>query len=119
MTKHTFTEEELQVSPFDAAKYLTDEADIAEYLAVSLEDPNPDVFLTALGNVVRAHGMTQLSKETGLAREALYRTFQPGKDPHFSTIVKIMRAIGIQLTLPRTSKRTKAQPARRRQPAKV
>jgi len=60
-------------APFDAADYLDDEETIAEYITAALEDPNPDVFLTAVRDVARARGMTQLAKDTGLGRESLYK----------------------------------------------
>jgi DNA-binding phage protein len=36
--------------PFDAAAYLDDDAVIVEYLSAAAEDPNPDVFVAALGD---------------------------------------------------------------------
>ncbi len=41
-------------APFDAVDYLDDEETVAEYLAAALEDPNPDVFLTAVQDAARA-----------------------------------------------------------------
>ncbi len=76
-----FTSEETEVTPYDAAEFLDSEEAIAEYLAESLEDPDPDIFLKALGAVLRAKGVANVAKETGLAREALYRTCQSGKKP--------------------------------------
>jgi DNA-binding phage protein len=38
-------------APFDAADYLDNDEVIAEYLTAAIEDPNPDVFLAALGDV--------------------------------------------------------------------
>ena len=64
-------------APFDAADYLDDEETIAEYITAALEDPNPDVFLTAVRDVARARGMTQLAKDTGLGRESLYKALRP------------------------------------------
>jgi probable addiction module antidote protein len=58
---------------FDAADYLDDEETIAEYLTAALEDPDPDVFLTAVRDVARAKGMTQLAKDAGLAARAFTR----------------------------------------------
>ncbi len=40
--------------PFDAAAYLDNDAVIAEYLSAAAEDPNPEVFVAALGDVARA-----------------------------------------------------------------
>jgi probable addiction module antidote protein len=117
--KNLFDPEEIAVTPYDAAEFLDSEETITQYLAVSLEDPDPDIFLKALGNVLRAKGVATIAKETGLAREALYRTCQSGKKPHFDTILRITRAIGIPLGFPAPShpgiigKKTH-QPKRRR-----
>jgi len=46
-----------QFAPFDAADYLDDEATIAAYISATLEDPNPDVFLTAMRDVARVRGV--------------------------------------------------------------
>ncbi len=40
--------------PFDAARYLKDEAAIAEYMTAVLETDDPDLLLLALGDVARA-----------------------------------------------------------------
>ncbi len=87
------------IREFDASRYLNDEETIAEYLAASLEDPDPDAFLTALGDVAKARGITQLAKDTGLRRESLYKTFSSGKKPQFDTIRKITKALGLSLLI--------------------
>lgn len=87
----------VNVSRFDAAPYLDGEEMMAAYLAAAMEDPNPDVFLTALSDVARARGMAQLAKDTGLGRESLYKTLSPGSKPRFDTIMKITRALGVPL----------------------
>ena len=89
------------VREFDAARYLEDEETMAAYLAVCLEDSNPDVFLAALGDVAKAKGIAQLAKDTGLSRESLYKTFSAGTKPRFETIWKITRALGIPLAVGR------------------
>jgi len=68
----------VKFAPFDAADYLDNEETIAEYITAALEDPNPDVFLTAVRDVACARGMTQLAKGTGLGRESLYKALTPG-----------------------------------------
>lgn len=89
----------IKIREFDASRYLDNEETIAEYLAASLEDPDPDAFLTALGDIAKARGMTQLARETGLGRESLYKTFRPGKKPQFDTVLKITKALGIQFSV--------------------
>ena len=111
--KYTFTKEEMEVTPYDVAEFLDSEEMIAGYLAESLTDPDPGQFLKALGNVARARGMAQLAKDTGLAREALYRIFQAGKKPQFDTIMRITKALGVPLA-PTVEKREAAPVKHRR-----
>ena len=87
----------VKISEYDTAEFLDNEELIAEYLAVAMEDPNPDVFIAALATVARARGMTQLAKDSGLSRESLYKTLAPGAKPRFETIVKITRALGVPM----------------------
>ena len=84
--------------PFDAARYLTDEAAIAEYMTAVLEANEPDLLLLALGDIARARGMSQIAKETGLGRESLYKALAPGAKPRFDTVLKVARALGVKLT---------------------
>ena len=84
-------------APFDAADYLDNEKVIAEYLNAALEDKNPDVFLIAVGDVAKARGMAQLAKDTGLGRESLYKALAPGAKPRYDTVLKLVRALGVEL----------------------
>lgn len=83
------------VRPFDAADYLDSDAVVAEYLNAALEDDNPDVFLQAIADVAKARGMTQLAKDTGLGRESLYKALAPGAKPRYDTVLRLMRALGV------------------------
>lgn len=85
-------------SRFDAADYLNNDETIAEYLTAALEDPNPDMFLTAVRDVARARGMAQLAKETGLGRESLYKALTPGAKPRYDTVLKLVNALGVKLS---------------------
>lgn len=84
-------------APFDAADYLDGEETIAEYITAALEDPNPDVFLTAVRDVARARGMAQLAKDAGLGRESLYKALTPGAKPRYDTMLKLLHALGVKL----------------------
>ena len=91
--------DKVNVTEFDVAEYLNSEEDIAEYLAVSAEDPNPNVFLRALSAVARARGMTLLAQESGLGRESLYKALSPGRKPQYATVMKIMNALGVRFNV--------------------
>jgi probable addiction module antidote protein len=82
---------------FDVADYLDNDEVIAEYLTAALEDPNPDVFLMAVADVAKAKGMSQVASEAGLGRESLYKAFAPGAKPRYDTVLKVLRALGVQL----------------------
>ena len=73
---------------FDAADYLNSEKHFVAYLAAALEDPNPDVFISALGDVARARGMTHIAKTAVLGRESLYKVLTPGAKPRYETVRK-------------------------------
>ncbi len=92
------TKPPVKLLPFDAARYLTDDAAIAEYMTAVLESGDPDLLVLALGDVARARGMAQVAKDSGLGRESLYKALAPGAKPRFDTILKVARALGIQLT---------------------
>ena len=83
---------------FDAARYLDDDAAIAEYMTVVLEMNDPDLLLLALGDVARAKGMAQVARDAGLGRESLYKALAPGAKPRFETVMKVARALGVKFT---------------------
>jgi len=87
----------IKPAKFDAAEYLDSEEVIAEYLNAALEDEDPNVFLTAVGDVAKARGMTELAKDAGLGRESLYKALTPGAKPRYDTVLKVIRALGVDL----------------------
>jgi probable addiction module antidote protein len=82
---------------FDAADYLDSDEVIAEYLNVALASEHPDLFLQAIADVAKARGMAQLAKDTGLGRESLYKALAPGAKPRYDTVLKLIRALGVEL----------------------
>ena len=86
-------------APFDPARYLDNDTVIAEYLSAAAEDPNPDVFLAALGHVAKARGIAQVAKTSGLGRESLYKALGAGAHPRYETVSAVLRALGVKLTV--------------------
>jgi probable addiction module antidote protein len=89
----------LTIAPFDATDYLDNEEIIAEYLAAALEDPNPDVFLHAVGDVAKARGISKVAKDAGLGRESLYKALAPGAKIRYDTVRKLLDSLGVRLTV--------------------
>jgi probable addiction module antidote protein len=88
----------LELRPFDAAEYLTDETAIAEYLTASLELGDEQVLLNAISAAARARGMSQLARDSGLGRESLYKALAPGAKPRYDTLLKVIQALGVNIT---------------------
>lgn len=86
-----------KIAKFDAADYLDNEDVIAEYISAALENENPNVLLAAIADVAKVRGMTQLAKDSGLGRESLYKALAPGAKPRYDTVMKLLRALGIEL----------------------
>lgn len=88
----------LATRPFDPAEVLDTPDAVAKYLAAAFESDDHAVIADALGVAARARGMSQLSRDTGLARPALYRALSPEGHPEFETVLKVLRAMGVTLT---------------------
>lgn len=60
---------------------------------------NPRTVVDVLGSLARTRSMSQVAKETGLARESLYRALSAGGNPEFATVFKVLDAVGLRLTV--------------------
>jgi probable addiction module antidote protein len=90
-----------EFKPFDVTEYLGTAEDRAAYLRAMWDDGagDPTIVVTALGDVARALGMSQIARETGVAREALYKALSPRGNPELGTVVKVLRALGLELSV--------------------
>lgn len=91
----------MKLKNFDPLDFLKTEKDFRLALKAAFEEDPGDGSLIAatLGDIAKARGMTQLAKETGLSRESLYRSLSGNGNPEFATIVKVMRALGVRMTV--------------------
>jgi probable addiction module antidote protein len=87
----------LKTTPFDPAKYLDDEEAIAAYLSDMMEGDESGQLASALGDIARARGMTQIAIDSGLGREALYKALRPNSQPRFETVARVCKALGVRL----------------------
>ena len=72
---------------------------IAKYLNDALSTGDPVLIKKAIGDVVRAQGVTRFSQKAGMRRENLYRSFKGELKPSFDTVLKVLIALDIQLTM--------------------
>jgi probable addiction module antidote protein len=87
----------LKTIPWDSAVYLKTNEDIADYLEAVFEDGDPALVAHALGVVARAKGMAKIARAAGLGRESLYKALSPDGNPELTTVLKVMRALGLKL----------------------
>lgn len=89
----------METTKFDIADYLDNNEMIAEYLNTALAEGNASDMIIAIGHVAKAIGMTKIAEETGLSRPSLYKALSEGSKPQFETIMKVLRAVGGQVTI--------------------
>lgn len=85
--------------PYDPADALTSKEAIAVFMADAFETADSTYIAHALGVVARAKGMSELARETGLSREQLYRSFSEQGNPTLKTMLAVMRALGVDMTV--------------------
>ena len=88
-----------KLTPYDPANALVDDEEIAVFIADALETGASTDIAKALGVVARAKGMSNISQQTGLSREQLYRSFSDKGNPTLKTTLAVMKALGFGLTL--------------------
>ena len=92
MRKETYT-------AWDSAEFLEDDAARIAYLQAALEENDPAFFVKAVGTVARAIGMTTVAQETHLGRPSLYKALSGERDPRIGTVMKVLGALGVHLTV--------------------
>ena len=93
----------MKVTKWDIYDELKTEEDIQAFVEASIDeakdDTDPSLLAHALGVAAKARGMLAVSRETGIDRAGLYRSFTKGGDPRISTFDKVARSLGYHLTL--------------------
>ena len=91
----------IKLRKWDSAEHLKTEEDMQAYLQACIDESYGDAafIAKALGNIAKAKGMTQLSKETGLGRESLYKALSGEVNPSFDTVIKVVKALNLRLAI--------------------
>jgi probable addiction module antidote protein len=72
----------------------------AEYLKAAMEDTDePRVLLIALRQIAKARGVAKVAKAARIERESLYRALSPQGNPRLSTLMAVMKALRLTLTV--------------------
>lgn len=89
--------------PFDVASLLEDDEAIQYFLDDAFEESDPTYIAQAVGIAARAKGMTKVANETGLTREALYRSFSEEGNPSLKSTIAVLKSLGLQLSVRRAT----------------
>jgi probable addiction module antidote protein len=88
----------MEIRKFDPTEYLDSDEAVAAYVTEALETGDPAFVADALGVVARARGMSEIARRAGLSRESLYRALSPDGNPEFATVLRVMQALGLELS---------------------
>lgn len=94
---------------WDVADFLNTPEMQAEYIAAAFEEGTPEEIRDAIKAVARARGMKETAKASGITREGLYKALGENGNPEFTTVLAILRGMGIPLSvkLPAKKRATK------------
>ena len=89
----------LKTTLFDPAEYLDDDDAISAYIDEAIATGDAGFIAKCIGDVARARGMSQIAKDSGLSRESLYKALSTNGNPEFATILKVITALGLKLSV--------------------
>jgi probable addiction module antidote protein len=85
--------------PYDSADYIDSPEAAAAFLEAALEDGDAQVIAATLGDIARSQGMAMIAERTGLAREALYKSLSADGNPRLTTLLGVLKAMGLRLSI--------------------
>jgi probable addiction module antidote protein len=80
-------------------KVLKDPEEATAYLEAVMEMNDPAAMLVALRHVARAHGMGEVTRRANMGEKTLYQTLSEKGNPTLDTIIKVLRAVGLRLSV--------------------
>ena len=84
---------------YDSADYINSPEAVAAFLDAALEDGDAPVIAATLGDIARSKGMAMIADRTGLAREALYKSLSADGNPRLTTLLGVLKAMGLRLSV--------------------
>ena len=88
-----------KIMKFDVAQHLETDEDIRQFLRESVMNGTSAEFIHALNTAARAKGMTEVAKLAGVTRASLYKSLGEEGNPEFTTIAKVVEALGCKLVI--------------------
>src|SRR3954469_18430778 len=71
--------------------------EIAEHINQAFATSDVTTICQAIGEAVRLHNITDIASIAGIERTSVYRAFSAEQSPNFSTVLAVLKAMGLQL----------------------
>jgi probable addiction module antidote protein len=88
----------IEVRNWDIAECLRNEEDMAEYIRAAIDEGDAKLLASALGDVARARGMSQIARDIGIPRDSLYKGLS-GPNPSYDVLHKVLNALGFDFDI--------------------
>lgn len=89
----------IETQKWDASKYLNSQEEMFEYLNACMETGDAKLIQSAIGDIAKAQGMSEIAQQAGVGRESLYKSLSDTGNPSFKTILNVIHALGGNLTV--------------------
>lgn len=87
-----------QLTEFNPFEFMDTQEEINEFLMDCYQNEDPNTFVTALGQLVKLHGVTSVAGQSGLNRESMYKTFNGKTQPKWDTVVRVLKTLHVNLS---------------------
>lgn len=92
----------IETKAWNVQDHLNSPEEVAGYLEAIFEDGDPSLIAAGLGDIARSKGMSQIARETGISREGLYKALSADGDPKLSTLLGVLKALGLTISVQAT-----------------
>lgn len=90
----------MKINKYNSSDYLKAPEGVAMYIEAALEEDDPKLLLAALRDVTELQGgMAMMAQKTGLGRESLYKSLSENGNPKLSTLLEVIKALGLHLSV--------------------
>lgn len=89
----------VKVTDLDVAEFLDTEESVKLFLKEALAENDPVFWQHCVSTAARSAGMAKIAEKSGLNRESLYKAMKEDAHPRFDTVMRVLNAMGLQLSL--------------------
>ena len=93
------TDEKVTFKKWDLANEIKTREDVVGILDATLEENDPALLLSVIGDIARSKGMSRLARELNLSRKGLYKSFSRNGNPSFLTVMDVLDNLGYSINI--------------------